>query len=300
MNFAKNILLIISFLLMYELSFSQKKITVLDSLTKEPISFYLLKHNEEVMYTDKNGEITLTNYKDRDSLYFSSLNFYDKKVNISKIKDVVYLSPNETVLEELSISILKQPIVINTKSKIYSSSPIKPKAEIFVKTVFREDFYGYHIKKVTATIKRDFITYRKNKATKDYEIYVRINFYDNNLKIIDSTKPIIFKQSKKNEIEIDLINNIEIASEPMYIALEFIGVVDTQGKFLNNEFFELRPSYFLNNSKEVKSQIYTKNPKSNSLTPTYKQLDWMFKNYNDKKKSDLNEYDIHFFRYEIQ
>lgn len=300
MNLVKNILFTISFLLICKSSFSQKKFTILDSLTKEPIPFHILKHNNEVMYSDKNGKVTLTNYKDSDSLYFTSLSFYDKKTAINKITDVIYLAPNETVLNELLINILKQPITINTKSKKYTSSPIKPKTEILSKTIFNQDFYGYHIKKITATINRDFITYRKNKSTKDYEIYIRINFYDNNLKIIDNTKPITFTQSKKNHLEIDLMNKIEITSEPIYIALEFIGVVDKEGKFLNSEFFELRPIYFLNNLKEVKSQIYTKNTKSNTLTPTYKQLDWMFKHYNDKKKNDLNEYDIHFFSFEIQ
>jgi|GEM_PF-5259220 len=252
------------------------------------------------MYSDKNGDVILPHFKDSDSLFFTSLNFYDKKVAINKINGVVYLNPNETVLDELSINILEQPITINTKSKKDSSSPIKPKDEVLIKTVFNEDFYGYHIKKISATINRDFITYNKNKATKDYEIYIRINFYNKDLKIIDSTEPIIFTQKKKNILEIDLMNKIEITSEPIYIALEFIGVVDKEGKFLNSEFFELRPIYFLNNLKEVKSQIYTKNAKSNSLTPTYKQLDWMFKHYNDKRKNDLNEYDILFFSFEIQ
>ena len=300
MTFIKNTLSTIFLFFICKISFSQKKITVLDSLTKEPIPFHTLKYNNEVMYSDKNGDVILPYFKDSDSLFFTSLNFYDKKVAINKIDDAVYLIPNETVLDELSINILEQPITINTKSKKDSSSPIKPKDEVLIQTVFNEDFYGYHIKKISTTINRDFITYNKNKATKDYEIYIRINFYNKDLKIIDSTEPIIFTQKKKNILEIDLMNKIEITSEPIYIALEFIGVVDKEGKFLNSEFFYLRPLYFLNNLQEVKSQIYTKNAKSNSLTPTYKQLDWMFKHSNDKKKNDLNEYDIHFFSFEIQ
>lgn len=252
------------------------------------------------MYSDKNGDVILPHFKDSDSLFFTSLNFYDKKVAINKINGVVYLNPNETVLNELSINILDQPITINTKSKKHTSFPIKPKDEVLVETRFNEIFFGYHIKKISTTINRDFITYSKNKATKDYEIYIRINFYDNDLKIIDSTEPIIFTQNKKNHLEIDLMNKIEITSEPIYIALEFIGVVGKEGKFLNNEFFYLRPSYFLKDSTEVKSQIYTRINMSNSLSNTYKILDHTFREYNDKKKNDLNEYDIHFFSFEIQ
>lgn len=294
-----NFFYFISFLIVSTSNFAQKKITLINSKTNSPIPFYRLSSNNNLFYSNKNGIVNILEYNTTDTLFFEMPEFESKKIVINEIKDTVYLNfINENLLDEITININKTPIKIKTTSNRVTATPIKHGCEILEKVIFSENYTGNYIQKITASINRDFITYNKKKETKNYEICLRINFYDYNLNKIESSEPIIFKQQKRNLLEFELKNRIEIPKEEIYIGIEFIGVIDTDGNFATIDDFYLRPLIFIKESNEINSNIYIRNNTSkNKPNSIYNIINHQFKRYKNIKEVKGN---THIFSYEIQ
>ncbi|WCM41534.1 hypothetical protein MG290_11320 [Flavobacterium sp. CBA20B-1] len=294
-----NIFTLVSFLIASTSIFAQKKITLIDSKTNNPIPFYGLNFNNNLFYSNKNGIVDILEYNATDTLFFEMPEFESKKVLVNDVKDTVYLNfINENLLDEITININKTPIKIKTTSNRVTATPIKPGREIIEKVIFSENYIGSHIKKITASINRDFITYNKKRETKNYEICLRINFYDYNLNKIESSEPITFKQQKRNLLEFELTNKIKIPKEEIHIGVEFIGVIDTNGNFESIDDFYLRPLIFIKESNEVNSNIYIRNNTSKKRPDSiYNIINHQFKRYKNIKNVKGN---THIFSYEIQ
>lgn len=92
--------------------FSQTKITVLDFITKKPISEAHIKINTDVFVTDKNGKVTfnINSNKRRISIEVTHVKYQLKKIKVRKNrKTIIYLKEN---LKELEV------VTINTKRNL--------------------------------------------------------------------------------------------------------------------------------------------------------------------------------------
>ena len=94
--------------------FSQTKITVLDFITKKPISEAHIKINTDVFVTDKNGKVTfnINSNKRRISIEVTHVKYQLKKIQVRKNRNtIIYL---KETLKELEV------VTINTKrNQIY-------------------------------------------------------------------------------------------------------------------------------------------------------------------------------------
>ena len=87
--------------------FSQTKITVLDFITKKPISEAHIKINTDVFVTNKNGKSTLniSSKKRRISIEITHVKYQLKKLKVKRnIKTIIYLKENLKELEVVSIN----------------------------------------------------------------------------------------------------------------------------------------------------------------------------------------------------
>ena len=97
-------LLAITILLISNLCFSQLKSVIIDSETKEKIPFVnIWVENENIGTTsNESGEFTLEN-SSGEFLILSSLGYENKRIEISKISDTIFLNSKITELDEVII-----------------------------------------------------------------------------------------------------------------------------------------------------------------------------------------------------
>jgi len=205
-----------------------------------------------------------------------------------------------TELKELTIDVAKNKYIIDTASKRTNGTIISPQSEILEKIIFSSKYHGLHINRLKALILRDYLTYRYDKETKDYKVYLKINFYYENLEKISSTDTIVFQQKRKNYLDIILKEKIIITKEPLYIGLEFIGIENNEGIFINAfdadvRKFWLRPIfYYKDMGDELQSLIYSRN--LNSKDKLYPQS--LITIADEKRGMEHGNY--YYFSYEIQ
>ena len=207
-------------------SFSQN-IVVVDSLTKEPISFSVIKFNKNGFYTSQSGEFDLNQIKN-DSFEINSLGFKKRVLKTTIVKDTIFLSNEINLLEEVLLhkKIVYKELKLSKKPKIFSSWVLQPRTEILTAIYPSNEVENFYIDKINI----GFAKVKEKKKLKDSNIkaYIRLHFYENDNKKPSNqlycSKPLDVNSFKKDEISIDISNNlIKLNPNGIYIGLGLIG-----------------------------------------------------------------------------
>ncbi|RRO20037.1 carboxypeptidase-like regulatory domain-containing protein [Flavobacteriaceae bacterium 14752] len=217
-------LLLITFLLISNLCFSQLKSVIINSETKEKIPFVnIWVENENIGTTsNENGEFRLE-VNDQKNIVFSAIGFETKKISSKLIKNVVELNPKLVQLDEVTISTkkLSRETTIGNfrRSKIHSYFACG--AEPWISARFFE--YKEEYDKTTYLNKIKILTRSNLKGSK-----FNIRLYDIN----DDGKPenylydqniigIAKKGKKITEIDVSDLN-IKFPKNGFFIAIEWL------------------------------------------------------------------------------
>lgn len=114
-------ILISTIFLFSSILYSQKNIVVIDSHSKNPISFANIKvlNSKKGFHTNERGLFELkNNWNIKDTLLISCLGYSSIRENISKIIDTLFLSPKTEKLKE---------IIIHTKKPTFKKVGVKKK-----------------------------------------------------------------------------------------------------------------------------------------------------------------------------
>lgn len=237
------IFLLFGFILSYIPVFAQN-FHVLDSITKEPLSFAIIKTSTGGFYTDEAGKF---NYKTNELIEVYYLGYKDKVVNTRTTKDTILLIPKIITLNEVIINSNQQLSKIGflNHSATMSNYPVNPKNEILICIYSDNKYVGSYIQSIYIPLNKIKHYNKTDKLYKNAPGVFRINIYEieNNLpgnKIYNS-KPIKFIMSEREKIEFDLSDNmIMLPKEGLAFGLEMIGRVDNNGNFIEDNSY-MRP-----------------------------------------------------------
>jgi hypothetical protein len=231
-------------------------ITIIDSISKQAIPFIKIHTGgkDRGYYSDHNGFININNLSDNDTLYIVDI-FYEHKflpIKTLQKNQQILLSPNTLILNEAVV----KPFIEREreKEKEIGYAQIRPNTNYFNAVIGTELAFLIEYKNIeTAYIKDIIIKVKKN--TKNNPL-IRIHLYHD-----EKGKPgeeIYLKDnlitiSNKNMVKFNIKNqNIQLPENGIFVALEWTGKLNENGKIFNDN------SYFLNPRINVRSTNNTK------------------------------------------
>lgn len=234
------ILIIIIFTL--NITYSQNRIVVLDSLNHKPIPFANISFGKNNgLYTDENGYFEI-NKNSIDTLNISHISYNSYTIKSSEIKDAIMLSQNAILLKEVVVSNKKRIskyIDFPKKNNNFSSWPVSPKSEIVTLII-------PNLKNTNSILKNFTFNFAKKKEKNSNitsQTAVRINLYtaDKNQNIkkhIYSSQVIYINPNKKEKLELDVEQEeILLTKKGLFLGLEVIGDIDSSGNILKEKSF---------------------------------------------------------------
>jgi len=233
------------------LSFAQTKI--LDSITKNPVSFTTISFgNGNGIFADDEGQFTFTKklYSDIDSLYISSLGYKNLKLATANLQDTIYLVPESDQLNEVFVTAKPKG-----KFKIVTLKPNDhndyykcwlPTIESEIAVLFQNpDSKPKRITKVLLPIKTEAKTWRKRNRDKHekrpFSTLFRVQFYENNNGLpgdVLTYERVMFiaTQDTKPVFEFDVSGfDIYMPKKGLFVSIQVLGFTDKKGKLLPNK-----------------------------------------------------------------
>jgi len=216
----KKIILLSLVLKIIMVSAQEKKIKILNSENKKPISYANIKFLKSKKGTFSNEKgIFLINNNEIDSLLISVLGYEDKVLSVSKIKDTVFLIPKTITLKEITLSNKKAEYGYFKKNgkfirsalnrvivAMYIPNKNKQKNEFITHLHYRIKKFGNEL----STVRPHLLSVNKLTKNPDKEIL---------------NENIIIDINEKNKIlSIDITDkNIKFPKEGIFVALEWVG-----------------------------------------------------------------------------
>ncbi|WP_034058520.1 peptidase associated/transthyretin-like domain-containing protein [Lacinutrix jangbogonensis] len=213
-----------------------QNIIVADSLTKKPLSFTVIKFNQNGFYTSQKGDFNI-NKIDTDSFEVSMLGYKKAIIKTTTVKDTLFLSNEINLLDEVVVSnnkTISKNLKLLKSPNIFGSWVLQPKSEILAAIYPSNEIKNYYIDKIHI----GFAKVKEKKELKDSNIkaYVRLHIYEleNNKpsNSIYSSEPIDVNSFEKDEIVFDISNNlIKLEQNGIFVGLELIGYYSEKSIF---------------------------------------------------------------------
>lgn len=263
-------LIIIVFLFCSKTLFSQQYVIVVDTITKEPLSYTNIKFkNNKGVYANKNGVFKL---EQKIDLSISHLGYKHKIIRFNQIKDTIFLTPiNEELNEVLVINrekeILKK-IKFQKGTNFFGSYLLSSENEIISSIIPNQKIRGYYIDKMIVSFEK--LKWHKEKdSLKEQLSVIKINIYElmNNKpnKLLFSSNPIKMNAYNKDKIELKLENESLIFNkEGLGFGIEYLGNINSNGDFFKTSRLYLRPTLDKNKSKYYKAKTFIRHTLSNN------------------------------------
>lgn len=220
-----------------------QNIVIADTITKKAIPHAIIYYGNNGFYTNSQGEFSISEIKNTDTIEISHLQYVPKKISLSKI-DTIYLQKASNLLNEIRIQNKKNKLIKPTrKSKSLISFPLTESMEILLKLVPHKDIIGKTLRQTTVEYR--FVNSRDG-INDNFNVAFRFNFYkaeSNKVSsLIYSCDPIEVKPQKKGNITTDLKDTyIELPESGIFIGIEFIGYFKENKPVAisNNDLFSL-------------------------------------------------------------
>ncbi|WP_299130498.1 hypothetical protein [uncultured Winogradskyella sp.] len=247
MNFYKYLLLLLF------CPFVNAQVTVLDSITKYPVSYATISFgNGQGLFADDEGQFyfTKTLYPDVDSLFISALGFKNLKVSTKNLSNQLLMQPQVDELDEVVIDI--KP---NRKFKVEKLKPyldddyyncwlptIASEIAVYFQKTSNKDQILTSVMFPIALESKDWKKRkRSNSDKKKFSTLFKVNFYANNNGIPGNPltyETIVFRATetdgdfhKLNVEEFDL----NIPKAGFFVSIQVMGYTDKNGKLLPNK-----------------------------------------------------------------
>lgn len=227
-----------------------QKVTVVDSSTKEPLSFVAIKYGDKGFYTTERGEFNLKKI-DAGSFQISFTGYKNKQLSLENVGDTIFLNSISKSLDEVVInSKKKEHITIKPGRKPWFlanlSSGLLQFGKGFVVILHpKEKALSTSIEK----LKLRFATVHERKEElkgKDIKCFIRVHIYDvkndKSKRLVYNSKPFAINSYEKDEVNLD-VSKSPIPFEKNGIAVELQILVYGKQKNLVKEDFKpmLRP-----------------------------------------------------------
>ncbi|WP_299363126.1 hypothetical protein [Winogradskyella sp.] len=232
---------------------SLAQITVLDSITKYPVSYATISFgNGNGIFADDEGKFVFTKkiYPDIDSLFISALGFKSLSIATENLPSELVMQPKADELDQVTVT-----SKLNRKFK-----------EEILKPYLDDDYYHcwlptieseiavYFAKTSTKDQKLTSVTFpialeskdwkkrkRSNSDKKAFSTLFKVQFYANNNGIPGKTltyETIVFKATEKDG-DAHTLNveayDIYIPKDGFFVSLQVMGYTDKTGKLLPNK-----------------------------------------------------------------
>jgi len=251
--------------LITNVTYSQKKIVLIDSLTRQPISFAIIqKKNGTGVYSNENGVFNIEQgYTDTLKIYH--LGYYIKTIKSTKLSDSLFLKPRVEELKEVIINSrgkTQKDIKLLKKPGSFNNMFLRSGTEILTFLFPNNKILDFEIDKIIFHFNK--LKYSKNKdELKEQQSVIKINIYelkkDRLNKLIFSSKPKKINAYNKDELIINLKEEfITLKKEGIAFGIEYIGNIDKNGDFYKTLKLYLRPSLVKNNSKYYNAKTFLK------------------------------------------
>ncbi|MBV7270542.1 carboxypeptidase-like regulatory domain-containing protein [Winogradskyella luteola] len=242
--------------ILYLLLFSQisiAQITVIDSITKYPVSYATVSFgNGNGIFADDEGKFVFTKklYPDIDSLYISALGFKNLNISTENIPKQLLMQAQADELDE---------IVIDTKlNRKFEEETLKPYLDddyykCWLPTI-ESEIAVYFPKTKTEDQKLTSVIFpialeskdwnkrkRSNSDKKKFSTLFKVKFYANDEGVpgkVLTYKTIVFRATEKNGDAYELSvedYGIYIPKDGFFVSLQVMGYTDKAGKLLPNK-----------------------------------------------------------------
>lgn len=229
------------------------QITVLDSITKYPVSYATISFgNGNGLFADDEGKFYFTKkiYPDIDSLFISALGFKDYKVATLNLPNQLILQPQVSELDEVHIGVTLNRKFKEEKLKPYLDDEYHncwlPTVEseiavYFPKTKSQDQELTSVIFPIALESKDWQKRKRSNSEKKEFSTLFKVNFYTNNNGVpgkMLTNETIVFRATEKDgdayELNVDDYN-IYIPDHGFFVSLQVLGYTDPAGRLLPNK-----------------------------------------------------------------
>lgn len=243
--------ILFAFLLTSQIVMAQ--ITVLDSITKYPVSYATISFgNGNGIFADDEGKFVFTKklYPDIDSLFISAIGFKTLNVATKNLPQYLYLVAATNELDEVVIDVKRnrkfkeeilKPYLDDDYYNCWLPTIESEIAVFFPKTTTKDQ----KLTSVLFPIALESKDWKKRKRTnsekKKFSTLFKVKFYNNNNgkpgKVL-TYETIVFRATEKNGDSFAL--NVEdydlyIPENGFFVSIQVLGYTDTQGKLLPNK-----------------------------------------------------------------
>lgn len=278
----KNFVIPFIFIFSTQLIWSQKIITVLDSITKEPLPYTTVTYlgTSSGTYTNELGKCMIDKYK--DSILFSHLGYQNKIVNLLDI-DSIFMQPSITKLDEVIINknTINKKIGLD-KKKSNISWYATTKTEYLCLIELKPNYKNSTVTKVHIPIKK---SKTPNRSTKSLKAIVRVNIYSSidglPYEKIFTSLPAKASLNSKDILEFEIENTIDM-DNTFYIGVETIGYVDENSNLVETKTGFLKLKFTQKNNEDFNIKTYVKPVFIKNTTLI--SLENMMKQHSEKNK----------------
>lgn len=261
-----------------------QKIQLINKETKEPLQFVELLYNNETLFSDKNGNVFIDFNSDKIEVLDG--NYKPNFIEITKDTETIELQNTVTELEELVINKKPRTIINPQKKNLWRFFQIRTENITLSEIVFKPEYQNKYLRKITFNtlseyfFKSEQISSTDKKRLKNGTFILRVNIFDKNKNQIYTSNVFEYKQKKKTNFEVVILDDILITNEPIFIEIQLLGALDDLGLFLKEKNYTLstRPEQAKKMPVEYDVEVWIK--KRNS------SLDFRKEN----KPGDLNSY----------
>lgn len=238
---------------------------VYDYFSNKPVSFELIRQNDTVYYTQKDGSFIAIPNK-RDSIFIDVKGYHLYANTISSMNDTVFLYTNaSTKLKEVIVSGKKRTSFIGYKKhKRDYNSLLTPTVEFISLFLPQSEYKNKIVQEIQIPFDKPLrpIWGRSSSLEEGEKAVFRVHAYSTKngaLPIVKaySSDPIILDLYKQNNLVLDVSNaQIQLYENGFGIGVEFIGYLDKLNKLKKDADSYLSLSL---TSKKTKEFLSTKN-----------------------------------------
>ena len=243
----------IVFLIVFLSQIGTAQITILDSLTKYPVSYATISFgNGQGIFADDEGKFVFTKklYPDIDSLFISALGFKDLNIPTSNLPNQLLMRAQADELDEVLIGV--------TLDRKFKKETLKPYLDddyynCWLPTV-ESEIAVYFPKRSNKDQKLTSVIFpialeskewekrkRSNSDKKKFSTLFKVKFYRNNEGIpgkVMTYETIVFRATEKygDSFELDVDDyDIYIPKNGFFVSIQVMGYTDKSGKLLPNK-----------------------------------------------------------------
>ncbi|MDR1197803.1 MAG: carboxypeptidase-like regulatory domain-containing protein [Prevotellaceae bacterium] len=236
----KNILIfIIINLLCYScLAQTDRKIFVADSITKEPVEYadIVFMDTDDGTYSNNKGIFYIS--QNIKQIEISSIGYYSKTINIEKIIDTVFISPQIYEISETKVLPTKKKrklveLGYANKNSIYFIGFISGE-EIAVYIPTGNENNTFRLIKQVIIRERNALQRQVDIQKREYTGIFKINFYkateNKEIGELINTEDIVFtSEILKSKTKLDISKfNVYMPENGIFVAVEFMGTVNDE------------------------------------------------------------------------